>query len=58
MNILMELLRKVLQCIFTEPSESDTEEEIKNNYYTKLKNAVENGELNSETVADVEKAFN
>lgn len=47
--------RKVF--IFTEPYETDSEEEIKNNYYTKLKNAYENGELNSETATDIEKSF-
>lgn len=43
--------RKVF--IFTESSDNDAE-----NYYTKLKKALGTGELNPETVADIERAFN
>lgn len=54
-EILGSQNRKVF--IFIEPYETDSEEEIKENYYTKLKNACENGELNNETIADIEKTF-
>lgn len=48
--------RKVF--IFSAPDENSSEEEIRESYYTKLKDACENGSLNDETIADIKKAFN